>query len=208
MEKRRNIFFLIFILIATALSAGLVFWSSFRIKESTPISESFAAGTTTQLTETQTNEEVLSPNGKMTLTAKNVRKADITTQTFITSTEADKNPVQIYSADSGSDRVISIPFNTFSPDNKHIFLKVGTSEKPKYLVLRTDGKNIKGEEKTVEITGLFYEKYPEFKITDVTGWGDIGLVVVNSDYLDGKTGPSFWFDLSNFGFIRLSTKFN
>ena len=150
MEKRRNIFFLTFILITTFATAGLVFWTSFRIKESTPFKESFASETTTQITETETTEDVLSPNGKMTLTVKNVRKADIISQTFFTKTFADETPVKIYSADSGSDRAYLVPYNTFSPDNKYIFLKTGTSEKPEYKVLRTDGKNIKGEEKTVD----------------------------------------------------------
>ncbi len=208
MEKRRNISILTFILATTLVTAGLVFWSSFRIKESTPLKESFASSTLEQITQSETKEDVLSPNGKMTLTVKNVRKTDIISQIFFTTTDTNETPVQIYSADSSSGRTILIPYNTFSPDNKYVFLKTGTSDKPEYLVLRTDGKNIQDDDKGVEITKLFYEKYPELIITDVTGWGGIGLIVVNADYKEGKVGPSFWFDLSNFSFIKLSTRFN
>src|SRR3989337_4110222 len=210
MEKRRNTFFLTLILVGTLITAGLGVWSSFRVKTSSTPTESLAANSNTLVvSETETKEEVLAPNGKMTLILRNVKKADGTTaQTFSVISEDEVTPLQIYTLNSGTDNSISIPFNTFSPDNKFIFLKKGQSEKSEYMVRRTDGKNIKGEDKTVEFTSLFYEKYPEFVITDVTGWGGTGLIVVNSNYLDGKMGPSFWFDLSGFSFIRLSTKFN
>ena len=87
-------------------------------------------------------------------------------------------------------------------------MKIGDFEKPEYIVLRTDGKDMKDGKNYVEITKLFYEKYDDFVISDVTGWGGEGLIVLNSKSPDGETGPSFWFDLSGFGFIRLSTIFN
>lgn len=192
----------------TAITAGLVFWTPSQMEKTTPPKESYAAGTVTQVNESVTREEIPAPNGKMTLTVNNNRKEDITTQTFSITTEKEKTPLEVYSEESPADKPIQVPFNTFSPDNKYIYLKFESSGKPEYKVLRTDGKNIKGEEKTVEITDLFYKKFQDFTITDITGWAGNGLIVVNTDLLDGKTGPSFWFDLYNFSFIRLSTRFN
>ena len=208
MEKRRSKLFLTFILTGTFLLAGLVFFGSLRIKEGTPQPESFASSVMPE-EERQTSVDVLAPNEKATLTMKALRKLDGTlSQTFFISLDAAKESVEIYLHESNPSYQVLIPYNTFSPDNKYIFLKIDDPERPQYIVLRTDGKNIRGEEKLVEITSLFYEKYDEFVITDVTGWGAYSLIVVNTNYKDGKIGPSFWFDLSNFGFIQLSNRFN
>ena len=64
------------------------------------------------------------------------------------------------------------------------------------------------ETPTIEFAELFESKYPEYKITAVTGWGGLNLIVINTDKIDGGTGPSFWFDLSGHSFIRLSNRFN
>jgi len=159
--------------------------------------------------EKETTVDVISPNEKITLTMKGLKKADGTLkQTFFISLDAAKESVEIYTHESNPSYQILIPYNTFSPDNKYIFLKIEDPEKAQYIVVRTDGKNIRGEEKSVEITSLFYEKYEEFVITEVTGWGGYSLIVVNTNYKDGKIGPSFWFDQSNFSFIQLSNRFN
>ena len=208
MEKRRSKLFLTFILTGTFLLAGLVFFGSLRVKEGTPQPESFAS-TEMPVDEKETTVDVISPNEKATLTMKGLKKADGTlNQTFFISLDAAKESVEIYTHESNPANQVLIPYNTFSPDNKYIFLKIEDPEKAQYIVVSTDGKNIRGGEKSVEITSLFYEKYEEFVITEVTGWGGYSLIVVNTNYKDGKIGPSFWFDLSNFGFIQLSNRFN
>ena len=208
MEKRRSKLFLTFILTGTFLLTGLVFFGSLRVKEGTPQPESFAS-TEMPVDEKETTVDVISPNEKITLTMKGLKKADGTLkQTFFISLDAAKESVEIYTHESNPSYQILIPYNTFSPDNKYIFLKIEDPERAQYIVVRTDGKNIRGEEKSVEITSLFYEKYEEFVITEVTGWGGYSLIVVNTNYKDGKIGPSFWFDLSNFSFIQLSNRFN
>ena len=208
MEKRRSKLFLTFILTGTFLLAGLVFSGSLRVQKGSPQPERFAS-TEMPVDEKETTVDVISPNEKVTLTMKGLKKADGTLkQTFFISLDAAKESVEIYTHESDPSYQILIPYNTFSPDNKYIFLKIEDPERAQYIVVRTDGKNIKGEEKSVEITSLFYEKYEEFVITDVTGWGGYSLIVVNTNYKDGKIGPSFWFDLSNFSFIQLSNRFN
>ncbi|KKQ84686.1 MAG: hypothetical protein UT08_C0015G0022 [Candidatus Woesebacteria bacterium GW2011_GWB1_38_8] len=208
MEKRRSKLFLTFILTGTFLLAGLVFSGSLRVQKGSPQPESFAS-TEMPVDEKETTVDVISPNEKATLTMKGLKKADGTLkQTFFISLDLAKESIEIYAHESNPSYQTLIPYNTFSPDNKYIFLKIEDPERAQYIVVRTDGKNIKGEEKSVEITSLFYEKYEEFVITDVTGWGGYSLIVVNTNYKDGKIGPSFWFDLSNFSFIQLSNRFN
>jgi hypothetical protein len=102
----------------------------------------------------------------------------------------------------------SIPLNTFSPDDKYIFLEEITPEKVSYPVLAISGEPLTKNAQTLEIVGLFAEKYPEYKVTDVTGWGGVGLIIVNTDKVEGGVGPSFWFEVASASFIRLSNRFN
>jgi len=208
MEKHRKKFILTFAASGTVILAVLVFLSSANVRKTIPKTESFASDANPVDPEKHEQIDIVSPDGKYTLTLKNVKNTNGFTQTFFTSSEKDKTPHQIFEYTSNPDAAILIPFNTFSPDNKYIFLKFGNSEKPEYLVLRTDGQNIKGDQKTVEPVSSFAEKYPDFVITEATGWGGNNLIVVNTDDKEGNIGPSWWFDLSNFSFMKLSNRFN
>jgi hypothetical protein len=153
--------------------------------------------------------DIVSPDEKVILTVKKGREINgVVTQAFYISSETDKNPLKIFEKETSAENLISVPVNTFSPDNKYIFLKYEDAGKDRYIVLRTDGTDIKEGSKLVEIESLFSEAYPDFVIGDVTGWGSYSLLIVNTDTLEGKTGPSWWFDLSNLSFIRLSSRFN
>lgn len=208
MEKPRNKFFLAFLITGTFLLAGLTFFGSFRVKTGTSQPESFAS-TLIPPEVKEISVDVLSPNEKATLTMKVLKMVDgAISQKFFISTDSGKENLEIYSQVSDPESQILIPYNTFSPDNKYIFLKIGDVESPKYITLRSDGKNIKGDEKSVEITSLFYEKYGDFVIMDVTGWAGNSLIIVNTNFKDGRIGPSFWFDLSNLSFTQLSARFN
>lgn len=153
--------------------------------------------------------DVVSPDGKKTLTMKQEKKDDATIYTFSIFTLADNSKKIVFTKTLPIETVIAIHHNTFSPDNKYVLLEERTGENITYFVLplfsSSDSQDMVSPPK---ITDLFYAKYPDFKITDVTGWGGVGLVVVNTDEATGGIGPSFWFDVSNASFIKLSTRFN
>jgi hypothetical protein len=77
-----------------------------------------------------------------------------------------------------------------------------------YFVLSTTVSPNSLNTPIAEITELFIAKFPDYKITDVTGWGGVNLIIFNTEKASGGTGPSFWFEVPGGGFIRLSTKFN
>ena len=103
---------------------------------------------------------------------------------------------------------LSIPFNTFSPDDKYIFLKETGEGGIGYLLLSASGTPLDKDALTLEISGLFTDKYPDYIITDVTGWGGENLIIINTDKSGGGIGPSFWFDITGRTFIQLGTRFN
>ena len=74
-------------------------------------------------------------------------------------------------------------------------------------MLTVSGKPIIPETQTIEFTKLFESEYPEYIITEVTGWGGINLIVFNTDKVEGGIGPSFWYDVASRSFIRLSNRF-
>lgn len=147
-----------------------------------------------------------SADGKVSLKMSRKQGAETSTWT-LTATLAKEAAKRIWTASLPNDTHVSIPFNTVSPDNKYLFLKQAGSDKTRYLVLTTSGEPISKDSQTIEFAGRFEEKYPEYKITAVTGWGGLNLIVFNTDKVSGGTGPSFWFDLSGHSFIRLSNRF-
>lgn len=152
---------------------------------------------------------ILAPNGKMTLVVKEERVKDGVIDTFSTQDEKAPSATQIYSETLPKGTLISVPFNTFSPDNKYIFLKKTAPNGVTYFVLKTDGTVFAKDEKTIDFLSLFKEKYPDdHSVTDVTGWGGINLIVVNTDKPDGTISHSFWYDVASNSFIQLSTRFN
>lgn len=92
---------------------------------------------------------------------------------------------------------VLIPFNTWSPDNKDFFVQIGND----YTVVTSDGS-------TLTILDKFIEKYPNYVLTEATGWAAPNLVILNATNQDGTNGPSFWFNATTGGITQLSTKFN
>lgn len=150
---------------------------------------------------------ILAPNGKMNLIVKTVKEKSGTKETFFTQDIKTGREVEIYSEElSGSE--ILIPYNTFSPDNKYIFLKKTGPGGVGYFVVKTDGTNFSNDQKTADFLSLFNAKYPDHKVTDATGWGGVGLIVVNTDLAKGGQDHSFWYDVASNSFIQLASRFN
>lgn len=148
-----------------------------------------------------TREDVLAPNGKATLTLKKTVSKEQTTYTVTTDNGL------YFSKSVPKGETITIPFNAWSPDNRYIFLKNTKDGVDNYLVLSSSGAELKGE-LTVNVTDYFNQKLPDFKLGEITGWAAESLLVINANNPDGSQGPSYWFDLSNNSFIRLSNRFN
>lgn len=149
-----------------------------------------------------------SPDGKWSLKMKEEKGKEETTYIFWIINLADSSQKEIFRKTVPATTKLEVPLNSFSPDDKYIFLKEIGSSETHYLVLTTSGAPLSEGVLVAEISGLFTAKYPDYVITDVTGWGGVGLIVFNTDKKEGGTGPSFWFELPSLGFIRLSTRFN
>ena len=149
-----------------------------------------------------------SPDGKFTLDMKEDKGKDTVTYTFLMKDESSGSQKEIYTKTVPAGTTLSIPYNTFSPDNKFIFIKETGSSQTSYFALTTSGAPIAKDAQSFDISSLFRAKYSNYNITEVTGWGGMTLIVVNTDKIDGAAGPSFWFDVSSGSFIQLSRRFD
>ena len=143
-----------------------------------------------------------SPDGRMNLTMNSQRGKDTTKYTFFTSTPEgfDQNIFAKQLDEPGS---LVIPYNTWSPDNKYVFLKEVTISLPNYYVLKTDGSPLKDDLKYVNIQELFSTKQPDYTIVEVTGWADPNLIIVNAKSNKENRVVSFWFEVSRTHFNTL-----
>lgn len=209
MEKRFKQIFLVSSLLVVVILVAVVIDNTSKVETGVKPNKNYASVASPTPIPFELKSEVLSPDAKLSLIVQNKLQTNKEVkQTFSVVDRENKTTNQVYETTSISPALVTIPANTFSPNKKFFFLKAKDSSSTKYIVFRTDGKDISKENQSVEIADLFTQKHPDFQITDVTGWGGYSLLVVNTDTPDSKTGPSWWFDLSNFSFIRLSTRFN
>jgi len=149
-----------------------------------------------------------SPDGTWTLTVKKQTVNNITTHSILVLNKADTSETMIFSKIEQSTQDLSIPFNSWSPDNKYVFVKESTPTVTNYLVFSTSGQPFNTKTPFVNVYDLFVQKYPEYIFEDITGWAAPYLLIVNSHKTAGDSGTSFWFDVSSQTFTLLSTHFD
>lgn len=211
MEKRRNNLFISIVLTGTLILSGLVVYSSLSFQNIENSSLNPIPIHAEEATEEITEEsfEISAPNEKATLFVENIKLPHGNTeQTFRIKTDSAAASVEIYSLESDDKNFINVPLNTFSPDNRFIYLIEEGENHREFLLFRTDGKNIKGDQKFIEVINYFNYKNPDYVVTDVTGWGSYTQLVINTDNSDGKRGPSWWLDAGMLTFYKLTTRFN
>jgi hypothetical protein len=141
-----------------------------------------------------------SPDGKMSLIMRKEKGDGTVTYRFTLKDEASGAQKEIFTKAETAGVTLSIPDNTFSSDNKYVFLKETGTSGVTYLVL-TDTQ-------TFDVSSLFAAKHENYVITDATGWAGPTLLIINTDKASGGIGPSFWFDVASHSFIQLSSRFN
>lgn len=152
--------------------------------------------------------EMDSPDGTKKLTMKRVLIKDMMSYSFIISDNTGSTePVSIEISVKPSSS-FSIPYNTWSPDNKYFFLKETSPKITSYLVFSSDGGTLARGASFLNIQDIFVEKVPNLVIEDVTGWADPILLIVNTKKPSGELGPSYWFEIPGENFTQLSSRFN
>ncbi len=125
--------------------------------------------------------------------------------TFFTSrTDSSGSATLIYSRSPDAHTFLTIPYNTFSPGNRYVFLQETVDGVPHFLVFQTSGNRFVDGQQYLDVSSLFAAYTSSEVLYQVTGWASDTLLIIETDY---GVGPSFWFDLAGQTFVPLSTRF-
>ncbi|CAN5282220.1 hypothetical protein BH10PAT1_BH10PAT1_6620 [soil metagenome] len=136
---------------------------------------------------------VISPDGKATLTLRKTSNKDLVTYSFTSSAGVS------FTRSLGTENSMSIPFNTWSTDNKYFFVQEENMNQNFFIVVLPNGESI-------NINDYFTQKFPDYKLQEVTGWASPTLLIVNAN--TGTADVSYWFEVTSKTFTRLSNRFN
>lgn len=161
-----------------------------------------------------TSATQIAPQGEflLTLDVKNqnytIYKTEVNQLQIVDEKNSEIKPKEfLFSEKLQSGETISIPFNTWSPDNKYFFLKRSSLNTTEFLVFKATGESF-SETPYLNITELFLKKEFPYKIKEVTGWASNTYAVVQTINPETmQNGPSYWFNVYNGGFIQLSSSF-
>ncbi len=156
----------------------------------------------------KTTTSQISPDGlfELTLITNTVEPEQIEYKLLVKEIKTG-NEKLIFTQTVGNKTAISIPFNTWSADNKHFFITQYYMGTQKNLVFKTSGEKF-AEDPFLDVNNLYIEKEIAYDFNEATGWASQNLLVIKTQKTDGTgAGPSYWFDIVGKTFIQLSTQF-
>lgn len=184
-----------------AKSIGVVDFSN-KPKSMPPVKVTATPAAALTPLEVQTQpSEVHSSDGTMKLTMQSsVKIAGKTTYTFYLSDINGGNRKLLFTKLLTTADTMAIPPNTFSPDNKYIFLSSTESGVKHVPVLKTSGEVFANGIQFEDVAILFLSQKTDNVMTEVTGWDSPTLLHVTTN------GPSYWFDVETQNFIQLARR--
>jgi hypothetical protein len=149
----------------------------------------------------------ISPDGTKQLTMTVTSNSELSkTYTFVTSDADGTNQKTVYTASYNAESM-SIPFNTWSPDDKYVFVIHTLSSGTEALVMRADGQPLTDTDPNFNLMTIFNAKDTGNTYKETTGWAANTLLIVNTTTKDGSKGPSYWVEIPSKAIIQLSSEF-
>lgn len=152
----------------------------------------------------------VSPDGTSKVIMKTLLNAD-TTQTYVFTTTNNSNITEQFIVKKTIDntKIMTIPFNTWSPDNAYFFVQEQTLDGivTHVFVFKGSGESFFANETSIDIPHEFLDRNIEHTFTAATGWASESLIIVNTINANSEKGPSYWFEIPSKAIIQLSTDF-
>lgn len=194
--------------IGVGLGSNAISNSNFETRVFAEIPRSLTPTPSVIVPEPVETETMDSPDGEMKLTLEKQKTGSNIKQVFFTSSKSENTKKEIFKKETIIPTEINIPYNSWSPDNKFLFLEEKNPIKNNYFVFYANGQDFKTGSSYIDVQSLFQEKVKGFVIVDVTGWASPTLLLINTRSEAGGGGKaSFWLDVNSQSFIRLSTYF-
>lgn len=148
------------------------------------------------------------PDGKKKLLMEATHKKDISTYVFTTSDGSGDNIQPLFTttiqASASATAGLNIPFNTWSPDNKYLFIQTNDGNA---WVFNATGKEIIPGQRYLDVKNLFDAAGKKETYHETTGWASPTLLIINTTTPDGAKGNSYWFEVPSKAIIQLSSSF-
>ncbi len=150
----------------------------------------------------------ISPDGTKKVVMKITENSDNTkTYDFSTMDENGSNEKPVFTKTLDLESSMTIPFNTWSPDNKLFFVQGNIGNNKSVFAFRATGAAFSGTEVYFNVTDLFNQKNTGNEFSEATGWASETLIIINTKKPDDTKGPSYWFEIPSKAIIPLSTEF-
>lgn len=150
-------------------------------------------------------QDVHSGDGTVKLIMKAQTAKDGTANyTFTASEISGNNSHIILSKALGANESMSIPYNTWSPDNKLVFIQYTNGSTTEYYVMKGSGEPWPNGEQYFTLRVEFEKRDGGLSVREATGWASNTLVVFTTVKADGNRGPNYWFEVPSKAFIQLA----
>lgn len=147
----------------------------------------------------------ISPDGTKKLNMKKTHNSDGTsTFVFTVMDGTGGGEHALYTAKVQNQDNLSVHFNTWSPDNKYLFIQKNENGA---LVFKANGEPITDDQTYFDVGDLFTDKIKNVSPREVTGWASPTLLIVNTVKEDNTIGPSYWFEVPSKAILVLSSQF-
>lgn len=147
--------------------------------------------------------QVKSGDGRMLLAMKSQKVSDGENYSFRALDTSTNTEAEIFQKTVGSGVTLAIPFNSWSPDNKQLFVQENNPDGEDYFVFKADGSSFRDGAKFLDVGSYWNKAKYNYQIKTVSGWAAPDLLVVYVTKNDGTDGPSFWFVVSSRQFLPL-----
>lgn len=140
------------------------------------------------------------------------------TKTVTVTSSANTNGNQTYSVSVNNGPIIfsktltpgnsiSIPYNTWSPDNTYFFLQENSGSQTQVMVFNGSGQPFSNGGAYLDLTGVFAQDVSSPAFSKATGWASDNLIIIETKNSDGSEGTSYWFGVPDESVTPLATLF-
>lgn len=154
---------------------------------------------------TQTSSTTqISSDGTQTVTIQTVQsKLGPQTDNILTA----NSTTPVWSKTLGPGETLSIPFNTWSPDNNYFFLLDNTGSTQKVFVFQAKGSPFGNGQSYLDLTQAFANYGSSDTFDQASGWAANNLIVILTTASSGSEGTSYWFGVPDSSITPLATMF-
>lgn len=163
-----------------------------------------AKGEVTPAVESEQINEIRSGDGRMKLTRVSRKRTNGNIEYFFRVIDVVSGAEKtLFEKTVERGKVIEIPLNSWSPDNKQLFIQEGLEKGVEYWVFKANGDSYGDGQKYLNVNDYWARTKYAYSIKEVTGWAGPDLLVVFTQKEDGSNGPAFWFVTGSRKFLQL-----